>query len=277
MEKLDEDLYRGAQRVGTQMLRVYGGQVAAQALAAAQATVGEELGVHSLHLYFILGGDTSIPIIYDVERVRDGRSFATRRVTARQHGETIFAMTASFQRHEEGWDHQDAMPDVPGPEGGTDLAKLFEAAHPGAADYWNREWSSMSMRYVGDSRSDDDPGRQQHPAVQRLWFKTREAIGDDLRLHNAVLTYVSDVSLLGASLVPHGILPGDPRVQMASLDHAIWFHRPFRADEWLLYDQYSPSASGGRGLSIARVFDQGGRLVATVAQEGLIRPARVER
>lgn len=271
LEQLEENLYRGSQPADSSLKRVFGGQVAAQALMAAQLTVPDDRFVHSLHLYFILGGDPSIPIVYDVEPVRDGRSFTTRRVAARQHGEIIFYMTASFQVEEDGWDHQDHMPVVPGPDEATPMIDIIQLRGPGAVALWEREWASFDLRYIGDNRDADDPQRELTPAVQRLWFKANGTLPDSRIMHNAAFTYISDLSLLGASLVPHGLDIGSDRVQPASLDHTIWFHRPVRADEWLLYDQTSPSASGARGLSTAHVFGQDGTLVATVAQEGLIR------
>ncbi|KAA1375955.1 acyl-CoA thioesterase [Aeromicrobium fastidiosum] len=271
LERLEVGLYRGSQPEASSLKRVFGGQVAAQALMAAQLTVPDDRFVHSLHLYFILGGDPSIPIVYDVENVRDGRSFVTRRVAARQHGEIIFYMTASFQVEEGGWDHQDRMPEVPGPDDATPLLEIVRLRGPEAVAHWEQEWSSFDMRYIGDNRPEDDPQRQLTPAVQRLWFKANGTLPDSRIVHNAAFTYISDLSLLGASLVPHGQFIGSEVVQPASLDHTIWFHRPFRADEWLLYDQTSPSASGARGLSTAHVFTEDGTLVATVAQEGLIR------
>lgn len=264
-------LYRGAQPEESLLPRVFGGQVAAQALMAAQLTVPDERHVHSLHLYFILGGDPSIPIVYDVENVRDGGSFTTRRVAARQHGEIIFYMTASFQIVEDGWEHQDAMPDVPSPDESIPLTDVIGGRGSEAAEFWNREWSSFDMRYIGDNRPEDDPQQTLVPVVQRLWFRADGKLPDSQIVHNAAFTYISDLSLLGASLVPHSTFIGAPDVQAASLDHVIWFHRPIAADQWLLYDQTSPSASGARGLSTARVFSEDGTLVATVAQEGLIR------
>jgi acyl-CoA thioesterase-2 len=272
LEKLEVGLYRGSQPADTSLKRVFGGQVAAQALMAAQLTVPDDRHVHSLHLYFILGGDPSIPIVYDVENVRDGRSFTTRRVAARQHGEIIFYMTASFQIVEEGWDHQDVMPDVPSPDESTPMAEIIKLYRPDTAARWTNEWSSFDLRHVGDNRAADDPQRVLVPAVQRLWFRANGELPDSPHIHNAAFTYISDLSLLGASLAPHGQFIGSERVRPASLDHTIWFHRPVRADQWLLYDQTSPSASGARGLSTARVFSEDGTLVASVAQEGLIRP-----
>lgn len=271
LEKLEEGLFRGSQPANSDLVRVFGGQVASQALMAAQHTVPDDRHVHSMHLYFILGGDPSIPIVYDVENVRDGRSFTTRRVAARQHGEIIFYMTASFQIDEPGWDHQDAMPPVPSPQESMTMDEIIASFDGSAAERWKREWSSFDIRYIGDNRAADDPQRELVPAVQRLWFRADGDLPASRHVHNAAFTYISDLSLLGASLVPHGVVIGSPQVKPASLDHTIWFHRPIAADQWLLYDQTSPSASGARGLSTARVFSEDGTLVATVAQEGLIR------
>ncbi|AXT84838.1 acyl-CoA thioesterase II [Aeromicrobium sp. A1-2] len=271
LERLEVGLYRGSQPEGSSLTRVFGGQVAAQALMAAQLTVPDDRFVHSMHLYFILGGDPSIPIVYDVENVRDGRSFTTRRVAARQHGEIIFYMTASFQVVEDGWEHQDQMPTVPSPDEATPMRDIVGMQGEEAKEHWEREWSSFDARYIGDNRAADDPQRALVPAVQRLWFKADGTLPESRIVHNAAFTYISDLSLLGASLVPHGQFIGSAEVQPASLDHTIWFHRPVAADQWLLYDQTSPSASGARGLATARVFSEDGTLVATVAQEGLIR------
>lgn len=272
LEALEVGLYRGSQPDVSSMTRVFGGQVAAQALMAAQLTVPEERSVHSLHIYFILGGDPSIPIVYDVEKIRDGGSFTTRRVAARQHGAIIFYMTASFQKYEDGWDHQDVMPQVPSADDSRPLIELINTNGQEGIDIWEREWAAFDLRYVGDNRAADDPQRELVPVVQRMWFRTNGELPASQTIHNAAFAYISDFSLLGASLLPHGVFIGTPEVQAASLDHVIWFHRPIKMDEWLLYDQTSPSASGARGLSTARVFAHDGTLVATVAQEGLIRP-----
>lgn len=276
VEQLEVNLFRGAQPAESQMKRVYGGQVAGQAVMAALKTVPADRYLHSVHMYFLLGGDPALPIIYDVDTLRDGRSFTTRRVSARQHGKIIFTMTASFQVAEDGWDHQDGMPPTPGPEDATPMADLIGIAHPDAAEAWKKEWGGFDLRYVGDPRTQDDPSHALVPAVQRMWFRADEALPDDPALHQAAFTYYSDFSLLAVALAPHGVLISSSKVQPASLDHTIWFHRPVRADQWLMYDQTSPSASGGRGLSTARVFTEDGVLVATVAQEGLIRPTRRE-
>lgn len=266
LERLDVDLFRGRQPE-TVRQRVYGGQVAAQALIAASRTLEKDFHVHSLHSYFLLPGDYQVPIIYDVERIREGRSFATRRVVARQHGKAIYYQTLSFQRTEDGYEHQDAMPEVKPPEEGIDMLALM--TERGADDGLTKEWAALDVRWLGNSQHGLDPDPR-HPSQTRLWTRIDGRLSDDPLEHLATFTYASDVSLLGASLAAH---PTDPtKVQMASLDHTIWFHRPFRADEWWLYDQWSPSAGGARGLSFGHVYTQGGTLVASVAQEGLIRP-----
>jgi len=268
LEVIEDNLFRG-QQPATQMQRVFGGQVAAHALVAAHRTVPSQYVVHSLHSYFLRPGDTSVPIVYDVDNVREGRSFATRRVIARQHGRPIFAMTLNFQIPEDGLEHQDLMPEVPGPDECPTLAE----ATPGSgrdSEEWQREWAALEVRFAGDSR----PGgllEGAPTATQRLWIRVSGRLPDDPLVHTAAFTYASDMTLLAASLVPHDLYIGSPGMQAASLDHSIWFHRLFRADEWWLYDQVSPSASGGRGLAVARVFSRDGRLVASVAQEGLIR------
>jgi acyl-CoA thioesterase-2 len=269
LERLEVDLYRGAQ-ARTERQRVFGGQVAAQAVVAATRSVESQYVLHSLHSYFLRPGDTTVPIVYDVERIRDGRSFVTRRVSARQHGRPIYYMTANFQIPEPGLEHQDRMPEVPSPEQGMPLVELARSRGPEAAEQWEREWSALDIRYVGITGQGlpEDPDQ---PARARLWIKVDGELAADPTVQQAAFTYASDLTLLGAALVPHGIHIASPRLQPASLDHTIWFHRPFRADEWWLYDQFSPFAGGARGLALARVFSQSGELVATVAQEGLIR------
>ena len=264
LEPLDDRLFRGRQPQKSFLPRMFGGQVAAQALIAAQLTVPEDRRVHSLHSYFILEGDLSIPIVYDVEDVRDGGSFTTRRVAARQHGVIIFYMTASFQKYEDGFDHQDSMPEVPPASECPRLSDLIREVNPDYADAWDQEWSAADVRLTP---TDD-------PSTQRMWFKLNGTIEDNRHLRNALLTYFSDLTLLGPTLRPHGIGLSSPDVVVASLDHSIWFHRAAAADQWFLYDQHSPSASHGRGLSIARMFAENGELVASIAQEGLIRPRR---
>lgn len=277
LEQLEEDLFRGLQPPYSQMPRVFGGQVAAQGLMAACRSIVRPRYVHSLHAYFLLAGDPSIPIVYDVDRIRDGGSFSTRRVSARQHGEVIFYMTASFHKNEPGLEHQDTMPDVPAVEDSRRLSSLLATTSREAAEHWAREWAALDVRYIGDNREDPESARKTVPAVQRMWFRADGDLPDDPGLNACVLTYISDLSLLGSVLVPHGIPFGSPRVQMASLDHAVWFHRPVKADEWLLYDQTSPSASGARGFATANIYAQDGTMVASVAQEGLVRPVEAAR
>lgn len=277
LERIEKDIFRGrSPQVGWQ--RVFGGLVVAQALVAASRTV-EGRPPHSLHGYFILPGDPSLPIIYEVDRIRDGASFTTRRCNAIQHGKAIFSLSASFQIAETGLDHALPIPDVPQPEELASEAELNERfAHllPEAMRAWfastNRPIEIRPvdpLRYLGQSAK---------TPVQHVWLKTATRLPDDASIHNAVLAYLSDMTLLDTALVAHGRTLFDDDLQVASLDHALWFHRPFRADEWLLYAQDSPNASGARGLTRGLIYAQDGRLVASVAQEGLlrIRPARGE-
>ena len=268
LEKIDDDLFRGSQP-DSERDRVYGGQVAAQALIAGVRTADPAYVVHSLHSYFLLPGEYSVPIVYDVERIRDGRSFLTRRVVARQHGRPIYYQTLNLQKPEEGFEHQDAMPEVAAPESGMDMVELMRRAGTEEADALAKEWAALEVRWLGSSRHGLEPDPR-HPAQARMWMRLRDGLPEDPVVHTAAFTYASDVSLLGSSLAAHAADPS--KVQMASLDHSIWFHRPFHADEWWLYDQWSPSAQGGRGLALGRVYTEDGTLVATVAQEGLIRP-----
>jgi acyl-CoA thioesterase-2 len=272
LEQLEVDLYRGRQPE-TAMQRVFGGQVAAQALRAACRTIDAGLFVHSLHSYFLRPGDTSVPIIYDVERIRDGRSFATRRVVARQHGKSIFYITASFHIAEIGFDHQDAMPEVPDPDDCPSMGDLYRLVTGRKDDRsWEREWAALDVMYAADSRPGGALENPDQPARTQIWIRAASAVPADPVIDTCVLTYASDLTLLGVSLVPHGLIITSPKIRPASLDHSMWFHRPFRSDEWMLYDQYSPSASGGRGFAVGKVFSRGGNLIASVAQEGLIRP-----
>lgn len=272
LETLEQNLFRGnSPQIGWQ--RVFGGQVIGQALVAATRTV-EERKVHSLHGYFLQAGDPKVPIIYEVERIRDGKSFTTRRVVAIQHGRAIFFLSASFQKHEEGLTHQIEMPNVPGPDelpSEADLKKQFlDILPPNIRAYWERE-RPIEMRFVGFSRYLD---RSPRPPKQYIWIKTTGALPDNPELHNCVLAYASDFSLLDTSLMPHGRILFDPTLMLASLDHALWFHRPFRVDEWLLYAQDSPSSGGARGFSRGSIYNTQGHLVASVAQEGLVREIR---
>jgi acyl-CoA thioesterase-2 len=273
LETIEEGLFRGRQPV-TGLQRVFGGQVAAQALAAAGRTVEDGYAVHSLHGYFLRPGDTAVPIVYAVEASRDGRSFCFRRVVARQHGESIFYLSASFQRPEPGLDHQDSPPQAAPPDTCPSLGEHLAATTGRPVHRWDSEWAALDVRYAGDSRPGGRLQDPVHPAVARVWMRAAGRLPDDPLLHACVLTYASDLTLLAATLVPHGVMIGDRRLQTASLDHAMWFHRPFRADEWMLYDQVSPSASGARGLGTGRVFSEDGRLIASAVQEGLIRPVQ---
>jgi len=272
LEEIEIGLYR-ARQPRSRLQRVFGGQVLAQALSAAMRTVPESRVVHSLHAYFLVGGRIDIPIVYDVELVRDGGSFSSRRVVARQGGRVIFYLSASFHLLEEGFEHADPTPaGVPAPEDCPSLREVLAAGSGRTAEFWDQEWGALDVRYVGDSRRGGVPEDPEHPARARIWVRTSGPMPDDPRLHLAALAFISDLTLLSASTVPHDALIGFD-VQAASIDHAMWFHRPFRADQWLLYDQISPSANHALGLSTARLF-QGGSLVSDVAQEGLIRPLR---
>jgi acyl-CoA thioesterase-2 len=269
LEPLEHNLFRGrSPQVGWQ--RVFGGQVIGQALVAAARTV-EGRAAHSLHAYFMRPGDPSVPIIYEVDRIRDGKSFATRRVVAIQHGEAIFSMSASFQVEESGFDHQLPMPSVPPPEdlpSESDLKALFvESAPEPVRRYWERE-RPLELRPV-DLRH--YLSREPLEPVQQVWIRATGRLPDDPDIHRSVLAYASDMTLLDTALFAHGRNIFDRDLQVASLDHALWFHRPFRIDEWLLYNEDSPSASGARGFSRGSLFSRDGRLIASVAQEGLIR------
>lgn len=265
LETIDDDLFRGEQ-MPTSRPRVFGGQVAAQALVAASRTVDERYIAHSLHSYFLQPGDPNVPTIYDVENLRDGRSFLTRRVTAQQHGQPIYAQTVNFHLVEPGFEHEESMPEVPGPDAES-VRAISRTAH---ADRHADQWGVADIRLIGASGSglEEDP---RHPARQRAWLRVSSRLPDDPFWHRAAFTYLSDMTLVGAALAPHGMSVDAAGAFVASLDHSIWFHRPFRADEWWLYDQVAPSASSGRGLILARVFTQDGSLVASVAQEAVLR------
>ena len=270
LEPLEVNLFRGISPQN-RWQRVYGGQVLGQALIAAGRTVDEPRTAHSLHGYFLLGGDPAHPIIYEVERIRDGGSFTTRRVKAIQHGRIIFVMSASFQKDEQGFEHALPMPDVPPPEAlpsaAERVAELIEALPKDMRDYWQRE-NPIELRPVDVSRY---LSREPHPPLQQIWLRANGPLPDDPRLHQCVLAYASDFTLLDTALIAHGKLLFDRDIQLASLDHALWIHGPFRADDWLLYAQDSPSASGARGFCRGSFFTRDGRLVASTAQEGLIR------
>lgn len=273
LERLEDNLFRGQSRdIGTKY--VFGGQVLGQALSAAQATVeGDEENrrAHSLHAYFLRAGNIEAPIVYEVDRTRDGGSFSVRRVTAIQHGRVIFFCAASFQAEEASAEHQLSMPEVPQPE---DIAPAppvpaeVMATLPIKVQRWLSRRGPFEFRHVYPRDELNPPKR---PPFQQVWFRLAEKVGDSHELHRALLAYASDFQLLGTATYPHGISYYTPNVQMASLDHALWFHRPFRADDWLLYSIDSPSAQSSRGLARGQIFDRHGRLVASSAQEGLIR------
>jgi len=256
--------------------RVFGGQVIAQALIAAQRSV-EGRTPHSLHAYFILGGDPEEPIQFEIERIRDGRSFATRRVVARQRGEAIFLLSASFQIEEEGLDHALPMPDAPDPDALGDPVKLVEFAGEAAQKQMQGfldRIRPIEIRPTDLSRYQPHvPGERRDPR-QSLWIRIGGLLPDDPAIHCAALGYLSDMTLLDTVLAAHGYSIASGKFQIASLDHALWFHRPFRADEWLLYVQESPNASGARGFTRGLLYSRAGALVASVAQEGLVRPRR---
>ena len=271
LEQLEDNLFRGRSPQQSWQ-RVFGGQTLGQALVAAVRTVPLERVAHSLHAYFLLPGDLARPIIYSVERVRDGGSFTTRRVTATQHGRAMFVMDASFHKDEPGLDHQIPMPHVPPPEdlaSESDLRARMLAELPAAMRaYWEKD-RPIELRPVDLSRYF---AREKREPTQYIWMRaTGRLPDDDPPLHQCILAYASDFSLLDTALIAHGKLMFDKDVQLASLDHALWFHRPFRADEWLLYAQDSPSAHGARGFCRGSVFTRDGVLVASVAQEGLMR------
>ncbi|WP_446718833.1 acyl-CoA thioesterase [Frigoribacterium sp. CFBP 8751] len=251
--------------------RVFGGQVAAQALVAAQRTVGGGRDVHSLHSYFLRPGDLTIPITFTVDRIHDGRSFATRRTQASQDGVPIFSMIASFQTPDEGLDHQVDMPTgLPDPEGVPSDAELLSAVDNPVAQSWARR--PFDMRHVPSPVFFSVEG--DHVAHQAVWLKATGPLPDDADLHRAALLYASDYTLLEPIYRRHGVAFVTPGLKVASLDHAMWWHRPARVDEWLLYVQESPNAVGGRGLSLGRIYDRAGTLVASVAQEGMVRVPR---
>ncbi|MFE9643630.1 acyl-CoA thioesterase [Streptomyces sp. NPDC006365] len=280
LERIEQDIFRGRSQPSV-VPRVFGGQVAAQALVAAGRTVPEDRLAHSLHSYFLRPGDPGAPIVYTVDRIRDGRSFTTRRVVAVQHGQPIFHLSASFQTYEEGLEHQAPMPDSPDPETLPTAAETLPTYadsfwEPGVLERLLEARAAVDLRYV-DAPPVASVGEPREPRSQ-VWFRTNGKLDDftdDPLLHVCLATYVSDMTLLDSVLLAHGRggwAVGD--VVGASLDHAMWFHRPFRADEWLLYDQESPSASGGRGLGQARIYTREGQLAITVIQEGVVRIPR---
>lgn len=270
LEKLDDNLFRGYGTWGSGV-RLYGGQVLSQAMSAAQQTVSECFTLHSMHAYFMRPGDPARAVIYDVDIIREGKSFVTRRVVARQHGAAIFSCQLSYQRTEPGFDHQSPMPQAVGPEGlPTDdelvSAALYDSRTPPEsrlAPGWPIEYRQL------DPVNLTNPSR--HSAESKIWFRAAETVNGDLALHQQLLAFASDHNILITALRPHGVSFTSPGMQIATLDHAIWFHRPLRIDDWLLYVIESPSACNARGLGLGRIYDRSGVLVASVSQEGLIR------
>lgn len=268
LEDLGQDRFRGYSPVsaGTHL---YGGQVVAQALVAATRTVAADRPPHSLHAYFVLAGDPQTPIEFEVERIRDGRSFTTRRCVAAQRGRTIFSLEASYQVREEGLAHATDMPATPAPETLEPIGALvdrFRAFLPPPAQHWMERACALDMRIVAPETL-ITPSR----ADQLIWFRVRGPLPDGDAIHSALLAYLSDMTLLNTALIVHGRNIFDPRIQVASLDHALWIHEAPRVDDWLLYVQESPAAAHARGLTLGRIYARDGRLLASVAQEGLIR------
>jgi acyl-CoA thioesterase-2 len=271
LEKIEENLYRGeSTSIGSK--RVFGGQVLAQALQAAYQTVQEDRFVHSLHAYFVLPGDIEKPIVFDVENIRDGGSFTTRRVKAIQKGKPIFFMSTSFHVEEEGFDHQTEFQNVQEPEQLVSWKELVEKFGNYLPDGL-RKFLSYEHPFIFKPVELINPlANEKLPPFRNVWMKTQGEMPEDRRLNEAVLAYASDYNLLTTAMLPHGNVVFTKNMQMASLDHAMWFHRPFRADDWLLYAIESPSANGARGFTRGHIFNKEGILVASVAQEGLIRP-----
>ena len=270
LERLEMNLFRGqSQDLGWGL--VFGGQVLGQALSAAQQTVPDDRHVHSLHAYFLRPGDAKHPIVYDVDRIRDGKSFTTRRVVAIQNGRPIFSLASSFQLEETGFDHQAAMPTAPAPEG-----------LPNERELWRQKLSLIPPAFHAQATAErpielvpidpvDPLAPETMPATHQVWARAAGELPDDPTLHRYLLAYCSDFSFVTTALRPHAKTWLNPRMQIASIDHSMWFHRPFRMDQWLLHAMESPSASGGRGLVRGQFFTRDGVLVASTAQEGLIR------
>ncbi len=269
LEQLGPNKFVGHSPADTRK-RVFGGQVAAQALIAAGRTVADGR-VHSLHSYFLRPGDIKVPILFEVDRIRDGRSFKTRRVVASQKGQAIFNLSTSFHRDEDGVAHQASMPDVPDP---LSLPTFRERMSPWAEKLgdWNMRLRPLEQRYVGAPQFDvrDEPREPR----QQVWVRADGELGDDPLLHPAIATYATDMSLLDTVMLPHKLSRLNSNLMLASLDHSVWFHRPFRTDRWFLFDQESPVSYGARALIRGQVFSHDGNLVASVAQEGLIRVAK---
>jgi acyl-CoA thioesterase-2 len=271
MEKIEQGLYRG-QTWDLGFGAVFGGQVLGQAIASAYNTVDEERMIHSLHSYFLLPGDAKKPVIYDIENMRDGRSFSTRRVKAIQNGRTIFEMTASFQKPESGLSHQFAdMSQVPPPEELPQDIRFFEDNYDKLSEKMKESLSyhrPVDIRTVGPANAYK---AEKHEPKRAMWMKSRDKLPGSQQLHQASLAYASDYNFLSTSLQPHGIVAHDKSLKIATIDHAMWFHKPFKFDDWLLYEMESPFSGASRGLVQGKIFDQHGVLVATTVQEGLMR------
>jgi acyl-CoA thioesterase-2 len=273
LEKIEENVFRGLSPP-ERVQRVFGGQVLAQALVAAQRTVPDGRACHSFHAYFLRPGDPKVPILYEVDRSRDGASFSARRVVAIQHGAQIFILAASFQQAQDGFEHQAQMPIVPDPESLEDDQQVLlrdSTLSPAMRAWVSQERPFETRAVLGRGPFDAAGDRPARAPIDHIWLRARGRLADDPDLHRVLLAFVSDMSLLDTALLPHGKSIFS-KVQVASLDHAMWFHRPFRADDWLLYVQDSPSASGARGFNRGAIYTRQGVLVASVAQEGLIRP-----
>jgi acyl-CoA thioesterase-2 len=273
LEQIEVNIFRGTQP-DEPLIRVFGGQVAGQALVAAGRTVPPDRPVHSLHAYFLRPGDPSVPIVYEVDRIRDGKGFTTRRVVGIQHGRPIFNLAASFQLPEVGPSHQQPMPDVPLPEDLPTMQERMKDYEQELGGWYSRP-RAIDIRYVGHPprvmrdriRAGEDEGTHR----SAVWMRTNGALPDDPLLHVCAVTFASDMTLLDSTLMRHGLAFGKDPLMLASLDHAMWFHKPFRADEWFLYDQTSPATGGGRGLAQGSIYTRDGDLVVSVMQEGLIR------
>ena len=270
LEMLEHNLYRGRSPKASWQ-RVFGGQTIAQALVAAQRTVQPDRYVHSLHGYFMRPGDTSVPIVYEVDRIRDGSSFTTRRVIAIQHGQAIFSLEASFQVDEPGLDHQMPMPlDVPAPDTLPDHRQMLQLA-PTVPEPIRRFWARERPLEIRPVNFEHYSSRDKLPPRQSNWVRLTGPVPNDRAIQSVILAYLSDMTLLDTSTFAHGRAIFDPDIQAASLDHAMWFHRPHPLNGWLLYSQDSPSSSGARGFSRGVIYGQDGTLIASVAQEGLMR------
>jgi acyl-CoA thioesterase II len=274
IEQLEVNLFRG-RSPQDRWQRVFGGQVIGQALVAACRTV-EGRTPHSMHAYFLIGGDPKVPIIYEVDRIRDGKSFTTRRVVAIQHGQAIFTLMVSFHNDEPGLEHQSKMPDVPPPEDLPSEAQIKASVLPSMPEAVQRYYKSERPIELRPVQYDRYLGKKYEDGKFNVWIKTTGKLPDDPAIHQCVLAYASDMSLLDTALVPHGRSLFQKEFMGASLDHALWLHRPFRADEWLLYAQESPNMLGARGFTRGLIFRRDGALVASVTQEGLVRVKRGE-